>query len=159
MCQMFYICRFGVFWDPKGDLFPDQWYENKRKAPWLGTGWIAQISIVIYSVTNLIVISFQGGIFHPNRPVFHLMIFYWLDTLQLKQEKKKSSVAQCSTGWFKKYFLECIRYITKGIKSDVNIPVMWNRFVRQCPHTLGIFPALYMLFSYMYKSNDEIYQK
>ncbi len=30
-----------------------------------------------------------------------------LDTVQLTQEKEKSSVAQSSTGWFKKIFLEC----------------------------------------------------
>ena len=44
----------------------------------------------------LIVISFQGGIFCPNRPVFNLMILYQLYTVQLTQEKEKSSVAQCS---------------------------------------------------------------
>ncbi len=37
-------------------------------------------------------------IFRPNRPVFNLMIPYQLDTLQLTQEKEKSSVAQCATG-------------------------------------------------------------
>ncbi len=31
-----------------------------------------------------------------------------LDSLQLTQEKEKSSVAQCSTGSFKHFFLECI---------------------------------------------------
>ncbi len=30
--------------------------------------------------------------------LFNLMILYLLDTLQLTQEKEKSSVAQCSTG-------------------------------------------------------------
>ncbi len=34
-------------------------------------------------------------------------ILYRLDTLQLTQEKEKSSVAQCSAGWFKNNFLEC----------------------------------------------------
>ncbi len=29
------------------------------------------------------------------------MILYQLDALQLKQEKEKSLVAQCSTGWLK----------------------------------------------------------
>ena len=47
-----------------------------------------------------------------------------------------------------------IRYIIRGIKPDVTIPVMPNSFDRQCPNTLGIFPALNMLFSY--KSNDVI---
>ena len=42
---------------------------------------------------------------------FNLMIIHWLDTLQLTQEKEKSSMAQCSTGWFEKYFLECIVWI------------------------------------------------
>ncbi len=61
------------------------------------------------STRYLIVIFFffQGGIFRPNRTVFNLMILYQLDTMQLTQEKEKSSVAQCSTGWFKKKFLEC----------------------------------------------------
>ena len=36
------------------------------------------------------------------------MTVYPLDTLQLTQEKEKSSVAQCSTGWFKNNFLECV---------------------------------------------------
>ena len=36
------------------------------------------------------------------RVVGLLMIFYTLDTLQLRQEKGKSSVAQCSTRCFKK---------------------------------------------------------
>ena len=31
---------------------------------------------------------------------------FMIDTLQLTQEKEKSSVAQCSTGWFKNNFLE-----------------------------------------------------
>ncbi len=34
------------------------------------------------------------------------MIIHGLDTLQLTQEMEKSSVVQCSTGWFKEYFLE-----------------------------------------------------
>ncbi len=42
------------------------------------------------------------------------MILYRLDTLHLTQEKEKSSVAQCSTGWLKK-FLECIVLIRKGL--------------------------------------------
>ena len=54
-----------------------------------------------------IVISFQGGIPRSNRPVYNLMIFHELDTLQLTQEKEKCSVAQCSTGCFKNNFLEC----------------------------------------------------
>ena len=29
-------------------------------------------------------------------------------------------------------------YIIHSIKSDVNIPVMWNGFDRQCPYTLHI---------------------
>ncbi len=37
----------------------------------------------------LIVISFQEGIFRPNRPAFNLMILYWLGTLKLAQEKEK----------------------------------------------------------------------
>ncbi len=35
------------------------------------------------STGYLIVLSFQGAIFRPNRPVFDLMIIYRLDTLQL----------------------------------------------------------------------------
>ena len=35
----------------------------------------------------------------------YLMIPYRLDTVQLTQEKEKSSVAQCFTGWFKKKIL------------------------------------------------------
>ncbi len=62
---------------------------------------------LVKSTRYLIVIVFQGGIFHPNRPVFNLMIPYRLDTLQLTQDKEKSSVAQCSTGWLKKNFSEC----------------------------------------------------
>ncbi len=53
---------------------------------------------LVKSTRYLNIISFQGGIFRPNRPVFNLMIRYRLDTLQLTQEKEKSSVAQCSTG-------------------------------------------------------------
>ncbi len=53
---------------------------------------------LVKSTRNLIVIFFQGGIFRPNRPVFNLMIPYRLDTMQLTQEKEKSSVVQCSTG-------------------------------------------------------------
>ncbi len=52
----------------------------------------------VKSTRYLIVIFFQGGIFGSNRPVFNLMIPNRLDTLQLTQEKEKSSVAQCSTG-------------------------------------------------------------
>ena len=37
------------------------------------------------------VIFFQGGIFRPNRPAFNIIIPYRLDTLQLTQEKEKSS--------------------------------------------------------------------
>ena len=39
------------------------------------------------------------------------MIPYRLDTLQLTQEKEKSSVPQCSTGWFKKNFWECLMIV------------------------------------------------
>ena len=46
---------------------------------------------LVKSTRYLIVIFFQGGIFRPNRPVFNLMIPYWLDTLLLTQEKEKSS--------------------------------------------------------------------
>ncbi len=53
---------------------------------------------LVKSTRYLIAISFQGVLFRPNRPVFNLMILYWLDTLQLTQKKEKSSVAQCSTG-------------------------------------------------------------
>ena len=62
---------------------------------------------LVKSPKYLIVISFQGGIFRPNRPVFKLMILYGSNTLQLTQEKEKSSAAQCSTRWFKKDFSEC----------------------------------------------------
>ncbi len=50
---------------------------------------------LVMSTRYLIAIFFQGGIFRPNRPVFNLMIPYRLDTgtLQLTQEKEKSSVA------------------------------------------------------------------
>ena len=44
---------------------------------------------LVKSTRYLIVISFQGGIFHANRPVFNLIILYGLDTLQLTQEKEK----------------------------------------------------------------------
>ncbi len=40
---------------------------------------------LVKSTRYLIVIFFQGGIFRPNRPVFHLMIPYRLDTPQLTQ--------------------------------------------------------------------------
>ena len=50
------------------------------------------------STRYLIVISFQGAILGPNRPVFNCMIPYRLDTLQLTQKKEQSSVAQCATG-------------------------------------------------------------
>ncbi len=53
---------------------------------------------LVKSTGYLIVTCFQGAIFRPNRPVLNLMILYRLDTLQLTQEKEKSSVAQCSTG-------------------------------------------------------------
>ncbi len=59
---------------------------------------------LVKSTRYLIVIYFQGGIFRPNRPVFNLMNLYGLDTLQLTQEKGKSSVAQCSTEWFFFFF-------------------------------------------------------
>ncbi len=49
---------------------------------------------LVKSTRCLIVIFFQGGIFRTNKPVFNLMIPYRLDTLQLTQEKEKSSVAQ-----------------------------------------------------------------
>ena len=69
---------------------------------WIGfRGWFP-----CGSSRYLIVIYFEGEIFCPNRPV--LMILYGLDTLQLTQEKEKCSVAQCSTGWFKNSFLECM---------------------------------------------------
>ena len=42
--------------------------------------------------------------FCQNRPVSNLVILY---SLQLTQEKEKSSLAQCSTGPFKKFFLVC----------------------------------------------------
>ena len=64
-------------------------------------------SSLVKSTRYLIGIFFQGGTFCPNRPVFNLMIPYRLDTVQLAQEKEKSSVAQCSTGLLKKKFLEC----------------------------------------------------
>ncbi len=75
---------------------------------------------LVKSTRYLIVIFFQGGIFHPNRPVFNLMIPYRLDTLQLTQEKEKSSVAQCSTLWFKKEFLECeaMHSTLRGISNN-----------------------------------------
>ncbi len=63
---------------------------------------------LVKSTRYLIVIFFQGGIFHPNRPVINLMIPYRLDTVQLTREKEKSLVAQCSTGSLKKKFLECV---------------------------------------------------
>ncbi len=37
---------------------------------------------LVKSTRYLIVISFQGGIFCPNRPVFNLMILCGLDTLK-----------------------------------------------------------------------------
>ena len=55
-----------------------------------------------YLIALHYIIYFQGGTFRPNRPVFNLMILYWLDTLQLTQEKEKKP-----TGSFKKDFLEC----------------------------------------------------
>ena len=44
---------------------------------------------LVKSTRYLIAISFQGGIFRPNKPVFNWMILYRLDTLQLTQEKEK----------------------------------------------------------------------
>ncbi len=64
-------------------------------------------SFLVKFTRYFIVISFQGGIPRSNRPVYNLMIFHELDTLQLTQEKEKCSVAQCSTGCFKNNFLEC----------------------------------------------------
>ncbi len=78
---------------------------------------------LVKSTRYLIVIFFQGGIFRPNRSVFNLCgIPYRLDTLQLTQEKVKSSVAQCSTGWFKKSFLECTQPDIFGDFSIINLP-------------------------------------
>ena len=50
-------------------------------------------------------------------PLSNLMIFHGLDTLQLTQEKGKSSVAQCPTGYFKNNFLECIYIREKRIEN------------------------------------------
>ncbi len=52
--------------------------------------------------------------------------FYQLDTLQLTQEKEKSSMAQCSTGWFKIVFLEC-----NVINTDDTIAVIFPRWKAQ----------------------------
>ena len=75
---------------------------------------------LVKSTRYLIDIFFQGGIFRPNRPVFNLMIPYRLDTLQLTQEKVKSSVAQCSTGWFKNNFLEWMEYVLSMELSHIS---------------------------------------
>ncbi len=61
-----------------------------------------------------------GGIFRPSKPVFNWMIPYRLDTLQLTQEKEKSSVAHCSTGWFKKHFLECSNSREMLVRLSIN---------------------------------------
>ncbi len=53
---------------------------------------------LVKSTRYLVVINVQGGIHFQNRPVFNLMIIHGLDTLQLTQEKEKSSVALCFTG-------------------------------------------------------------
>ena len=53
-------------------------------------------SSLVKSTRYLIVISFQEGILRPNRPVSNLIIIHGLhDTLQLTQEKEKSSVFYC----------------------------------------------------------------
>ncbi len=65
-------------------------------------------------------------------PVFNLLIPCRLETLQLTQEKEKSSVAQCSTGWFKKNFLECVIRMSKQLFSRTH----WIGF-----NILSIFAA------------------
>ncbi len=53
---------------------------------------------LVKSTRHLIVISFQGGVLHQNKPLLNLIIPYRLDTLQLTQEKEKGYVARCSAG-------------------------------------------------------------
>ncbi len=62
------------------------------------------------------------------------MIPYQLDPLQLTQEKEKSSVAQCSTGWFKNNFLEWIMTNHLSVKEwlwQVYICVMMQYYVKE----------------------------
>ena len=80
---------------------------------------------LVKSTRYLIVLFFRGGIFRPNRPVFNWTILYRLDTLQLTREEEKSSVAQCSTGWFKKNFLEC-SCIGSIFTSSKTVVQLWH---------------------------------
>ncbi len=54
-----------------------------------------------------------------------------LDTVQLTQEKEKSSVAQCSTRWFKRNFLECV------------IITLINRSPLKCRKTIILISSLF----------------
>ncbi len=103
---------------------------------------------LVKSNRYLIVLSFQRGLPHPNKTIFTTMIFHGLETLQVIQEKKKSSIDQCSTGCFRKKCCS-LDSETNPQKNIVSVPLIHSlkRNMQedcQCVHDEVLYTSLWI---------------